>query len=122
MSQPTSDVCSVRMKIALILTSLTLTATMSALSLRSYFHFFLPEGDKDVFVCMPTGAGKSLVYQLPAAAKQGLSLVITPLIALMYDQLDHLSKLGIPAATLNSKISAAERNRLLTGQFVCNTI
>ena len=64
---------------------------------------------------MPTGAGKSLCYQLPAAARPGLTLVITPLIALMYDQLDHLSKLGIRAATLNSKLTAAERSKLLTG-------
>ena len=73
-----------------------------------------------MFVCMPTGAGKSLCYQLPAAARPGLTLVITPLIALMYDQLDHLSKLGIRAATLNSKLTAAERSKLLTGVSIIN--
>ena len=71
----------------------------------------------DVFVCMPTGAGKSLCYQLPAVAKQGLTLVITPLIALMYDQLQHLMALSIPAATLNSKMSAKERTNLLAGNM-----
>lgn len=68
-----------------------------------------------MFVCMPTGAGKSLCYQLPAAAKPGLSIVITPLIALMQDQLDHLGKLGVAATTINSKISSKERSTILAG-------
>ncbi|XP_067948353.1 ATP-dependent DNA helicase Q5-like [Watersipora subatra] len=70
--------------------------------------------NEDIFICMPTGAGKSLCYQLPAVAQKGLTLVITPLIALMFDQLDHLHKLGICAATLNSKLTSQERTQLLT--------
>ncbi|KAK3597448.1 hypothetical protein CHS0354_041862 [Potamilus streckersoni] len=70
-------------------------------------------GKQDVFVSMPTGAGKSLCYQLPAVAARGLTLVVSPLIALMQDQLDHLHSLGIPAESLNSKLSATDRKQIL---------
>nr|XP_032823029.1 ATP-dependent DNA helicase Q5 [Petromyzon marinus] len=70
-------------------------------------------GTKDVFVSMPTGAGKSLCYQLPAVMAPGVSLVICPLIALIQDQLDHLHQLNIPARTLNSKMGAHERQAVV---------
>ncbi|VDK23578.1 unnamed protein product [Taenia asiatica] len=66
-------------------------------------------GSHNVFISMPTGSGKSLCYQLPAILQDGLSIIISPLIALIYDQLSHLSELKIPAATLNSKQSTKER-------------
>ncbi|XP_052282182.1 ATP-dependent DNA helicase Q5-like isoform X2 [Dreissena polymorpha] len=62
---------------------------------------------------MPTGAGKSLCYQLPALMASGLTFVVSPLIALMQDQLKHLSQLGIRSETINSKMSASERNKVL---------
>lgn len=62
---------------------------------------------------MPTGAGKSLCYQLPAVLAPGITFVVSPLIALMQDQLEHLGNLGIQSATLNSKMSADERRRVL---------
>ncbi|CAL9693772.1 unnamed protein product [Knipowitschia caucasica] len=65
--------------------------------------------DNDVFVCMPTGAGKSLCYQLPALLTEGITLVISPLIALIQDQVDRLKSLNIPACSINSKLPAAER-------------
>ncbi|XP_052078652.1 ATP-dependent DNA helicase Q5-like [Mytilus californianus] len=71
------------------------------------------KGSKDVFVSMPTGAGKSLCYQLPAVASDGVSVVISPLLALMQDQLDHLDAIKIQAETINSKLTEKERKRVL---------
>ncbi len=65
-------------------------------------------------VIMPTGAGKSLIYQFAALQLEGLTLVISPLIALMKDQVDALNRKGIPAAFINSAISTAEQNQRLT--------
>src|SRR5215813_10883830 len=62
---------------------------------------------------MPTGSGKSLCYQLPALALPGLTLVVSPLIALMKDQIDQLQQLGLPATLINSTVSRQQqRSRL----------
>lgn len=63
---------------------------------------------------MPTGAGKSLIYQLAALQFDGLTLVISQLIALMKDQVDALNRKGIPATFINSAIPLAEQNQRLT--------
>ncbi len=69
----------------------------------------------DVFALMPTGAGKSLCFQLPAVLLPGITLVISPLIALMKDQVDALNASGIPATFLNSSLDAHERQRRVEG-------
>ncbi|HKR10873.1 MAG TPA: ATP-dependent DNA helicase RecQ [Pyrinomonadaceae bacterium] len=64
---------------------------------------------KDAIVVMPTGSGKSLCYQLPAMILEGVTLVISPLIALMKDQVDALQARGLPATFINSSISEPEQ-------------
>lgn len=70
---------------------------------------------KDTFALLPTGAGKSLCYQLPALATEGLTVVVSPLIALMKDQVDSLDAAGIPATFLNSSLSRSESSERVRG-------
>ncbi|CAD8084956.1 unnamed protein product [Paramecium primaurelia] len=67
---------------------------------------------KDVFVCMPTGYGKSITFQIPAFVENGVSIVVMPLISLIFDQVHYLTSLGIPSLNMSGS------NRLLTAQQI----
>ncbi len=67
---------------------------------------------KDTFVIMPTGAGKSICYQLPSLLLEGTALIISPLIALMKNQVDQMQALGIEAYYLNSSLLKSERDKI----------
>ena len=75
----------------------------------------------DALVLMPTGGGKSLCYQIPALLRQGTGIVVSPLIALMQDQVDALREAGVAAAYLNSSLSAEDQReverQLLAGEL-----
>src|SRR5579859_7376522 len=75
----------------------------------------------DALVLMPTGGGKSLCYQIPALVRQGTGIVVSPLIALMQDQVDALREAGVAAAYLNSSLTAEDQReverRLLAGEL-----
>ncbi len=96
------------------------------LALRKYFGFEeFREGQPEVIsaileghdtvVVMPTGGGKSLCYQLPALMKEGVTVVISPLIALMKDQVDALQAKGLPATFINSSVDFEEQKERIAG-------
>lgn len=69
--------------------------------------------NRDLLVLMPTGAGKSLCYQLPAVISDGISIVISPLISLIYDQIMHLKNMKIPCFYWNSQLGANEKREIM---------
>jgi ATP-dependent DNA helicase RecQ len=70
---------------------------------------------RDSVVVLPTGGGKSLCFQVPAAILQGLTIVVSPLISLMKDQVDALTECGVPAARLDSSLSREEQTAVFAG-------
>lgn len=86
-----------------------------------YEDFRSPQGEiidvllsgKDALVILPTGGGKSICFQLPALLQTGLTLVISPLVALMENQVNQLKKLGLPGALLHSELSRNEKTKII---------
>src|ERR1051326_2653398 len=68
------------------------------------------DAGRDVLAVLPTGAGKSICFQLPALLRSGPTIVVSPLISLMQDQVAAAAARGLPAAALNSSLSAAEQS------------
>ena len=68
---------------------------------------------RDVLAIMPTGGGKSICYQVPALMLEGLTIVISPLISLMKDQVDTLKDMGIKGAYINSSLTSEEENNII---------
>uniref|UniRef100_A0A2S2QW87 DNA 3'-5' helicase n=1 Tax=Sipha flava TaxID=143950 RepID=A0A2S2QW87_9HEMI len=111
--------------------TLTMDSNKLLEKLKNYFHHPTFKSDLqknaistilkrkyDVFVSMPTGSGKSLCYQLPAVLhKSKVTIVFSPLIALMKDQVDHLRRLHICAETINSKMTESERKRVINDLY-----
>ena len=106
--------------------------TESLTLLKTIFNFDQFRGDQqkiinsviagnNALILMPTGGGKSLCYQIPALARNGTAIVISPLIALMKDQVDALIKKDVKVAFLNSSITKLEQRsiekELLSGQL-----
>src|ERR671920_1776873 len=99
----------------------TVRRPLEVLADRFGFESFLPGQEQVVeallagrsaLAVFPTGAGKSLCYQLPALLLDGVTVVVSPLIALMKDQIDFLAERGIPAARLDSSLAAAEQREI----------
>ena len=97
------------------------TSTHHTLKTIFGFHEFRPPqqdvierviSGEDVFLVMPTGGGKSLCYQIPALHRDGVAIVVSPLISLMKDQVDALVANGVRATCLNSSLSSAEIGRV----------
>ncbi len=72
---------------------------------------------RDALAVLPTGGGKSLIYQVPVVARRGLALVVSPLIALMQDQVDALARRGVRAAALHGGLSARDADQLWTDVY-----
>ena len=112
----------------------TTTENLTALAdvLKTYWGYdrFLPlqpeamacvMEDRDSLVVLPTGGGKSVCFQIPAMLFPGITIVISPLIALMKDQVDGLNAIGIPASTLNSSMPNEEQ-RIIINRIQNNEI
>src|SRR5215213_1470496 len=110
----------------------TAISTQTTRILKDYFgfdSFRSPQGeiinnlvaDKDLLVLMPTGGGKSLCYQIPALVRPGVGIVVSPLIALMEDQVDALTALGVRAGFLNSTQDLDER-RMVEALFLAGEL
>src|SRR5205809_3843796 len=98
----------------------------SLLALKKYFGYdaFRPLqqeiiddalANRDVFALLPTGGGKSLCFQLPALLRDGVTIVVSPLIALMKDQVDALTASGVAATFLNSTLGEVDSRARLRG-------
>ena len=98
-----------------------LPPSLPTLSRRASAHLLLarpsapcrPDVRREVLCVQPTGAGKSMCFQAAAAVLEGCTLIVSPLLSLMFDQVESMSASGIRAATLNSMMATAEREEVM---------
>ena len=90
--------------------------TFKLLNFRPLQHEIIQDilANRDLLVLLPTGSGKSLCYQLPTIYSPGVSVIISPLLSLIYDQVLGLKELGIETAFLNSQTTVTEKNKFIT--------
>lgn len=77
---------------------------------------------KDIFVCMPTGGGKSLTFHIPAVISKGITVVVMPLVSLIFDQISLLTKMGIQVRALNSSLSIQDQKKVYDDILYDNSV
>ena len=113
-----NEIPKIRQKVSSELTESVMRANVEIFNNKTFRPYQLDiitavmQNQEDVFVVMPTGGGKSLLYQLPAVLSKGITVVISPLLSLIQEQVTSLINLGIPAAYLSSNCNENMKDQI----------